>query len=76
MTEAFKYQIRTVSGSVSAPSKYNGPVGPSVDHAWRDLFQSELDRRIASRIQADNSSGNHIRISPEDTIKMNRTSVR
>lgn len=42
MGEAFKYQVRTISSSVSAPSKYKGPVSSSVDRAWRDLFQGKL----------------------------------
>ena len=33
-------------------------------------------RKIASEIQYNNSSGNHIRISQEDMTKVNRTSVR
>ena len=41
MDEAFKYRIQIVSSSVSAPSKYKGPVSPSIDRAWRDLFQGE-----------------------------------
>ena len=74
--EAFKYRIRIISSSVSAPSRYKGPVSSSVDRAWRDLFQRESLRRVISKIWDNNASGNHIRISPEDMIKMNRTSVR
>ena len=75
MAEALRYQVRTISSSVSAPSKYKGPVSPGVDRAWRDLFRGKLGGSAAgSRI--NNSLGNHIRISPEDMTKMNRTSVR
>ncbi len=42
IVEAFKYQVRTISSSVRAPSKYKGPVSPGVDSAWRDLFQGKL----------------------------------
>ncbi len=42
MGEAFRYQVRSISSSVSAPSKYKSPVNPGVDRAWRNLFQSEL----------------------------------
>ena len=47
MGEAFKYQVRIISSSVGAPSKYKGPVSPGVDRAWRDLFQGKLGGLIA-----------------------------
>ena len=51
MGEAFKYQVRTISSSVSAPSKYKDPISPNVDRAWRDLFQGKSGGLIAgSRI--------------------------
>ena len=75
MGAAFKYQVRIISSSVSAPSNYKDPVSPEVDRAWQDLFQGKL-RGFSGGIHDNNSLGNHISISPEDMVKMNRTSVR